>query len=338
MLSRRAEVGERWQHIKERAGPYWRILKETVTEFDKDNAPLLGAGIAFYALVSMAPLLILVLATLGLVLGDQVAEGRLTATLAEWLGSDAATAITRVVHAADTDPGGIWATLLSAILIFWGATRLIEQLRRSINHVWEVRMAPQGFKKSAALFTAKRFISLLLVFGLGGLLLFSLLVNTVLSALAGFFSEIVAVPTVALRLIDVAISAGLLSGTVGLMFRYLPDAKVRWDDVWPGAILVAAAFIVVKYVFGYYLAYAGFGSAYGAASSLVVVVLWVYVTAQILLFGAELTQVVARHRGHEIRPGKYALRLVETEADDDDAIPDGFVDEVIPTPQDEEPT
>jgi|HubBroStandDraft_3_1064219.scaffolds.fasta_scaffold16892_2 membrane protein len=281
----------------------WTFLRETVENFLADNAMTLGAALAYYTIFSLAPLLLVVIAIAGLVFGRQAVEGQIVNQISGLVGRQGGQAVqTMVANAAHTG-SGVFATVAAVVTTLVGASGVFVQLQSSLNQIWEVRPKPQGIKG----FMRARALSFGVLLGIGFLLLVSLVVSAGLAALGGYTHSLGPIAYVVLTVVNFFVSFAVITLLFALMFRILPDVEIAWRDVWAGAIGTALLFTVGKHLIGLYLGNSSIASVYGAAGSLVVVLVWIYYSTQILLLGAELTKVYAAHRGARIRPSANAV-------------------------------
>jgi membrane protein len=278
----------------------WRdlpgMLKAAFADWKDDNAPRLGAALAYYTIFSLAPLLLIAVAIAGLVFGREAAQGRVVEEIGGLLGETGARAIEEVVANARKPSEGVPAAIAGLVALLFGASGAFNELRRAMNTVWEVPEREGGGLKALV---KDRLLSFAMVVFIGFLLLVSLLASAALSAMGevmgGFMTEKLRL----LQAVNVVVSLGVVTVLFAMIFKFLPDARpaVAWKDVWIGAFMTAVLFTIGKYGIGLYLGRGTVGSAYGAAGSLLVILVWVYYAAQILFFGAELTQVYARRHG-----------------------------------------
>lgn len=285
---------------------WWALVTEAVNDWLAHAAMMHAAALAFYALLSLAPLVVLVLAVAGLVWGEQAAEGQLMDQTQEMMGEDGATVIQTVVQQAD-QPGvrGISA-IIGTVMIIVAATGVFAQLQTSLNTVWGVQ------RKSGALkgVLRTRLIAFGIVLLIGLLLLASMILSAVVSTVVTYADQIVpGMPGWVPYLADVLVSLLVITVLLAIIFRYLPDVDLAWKDVAVGAVIGAVLFVIGKILIGLYLGMAGVGSAYGAAGSLVVLLVWVYYSSLIVLLGAEFTQVYVRRMGGGVKPAPYAERV-----------------------------
>jgi membrane protein len=255
-----------------------------------DNAPRLGAALAFYSLFSLAPVVIVAVSVAGLVFEEKVAQGEIIRQFQGLMGAQGATAIETIMQSTNRPALGAFATTLGLLAIFAGASGAFNELQDALNTIWKVDRGTKAFWRVTG---RQRFFSLGLVIATGFLLLTSLVVTAVLSAAAGFVSNLFRISTSLLESMHFIFSFGVITVLFALIFKFIPDTKISWRDVRMGAALTSLLFTVGKVVIGFYLGHSAFTSAYGAAASLVVFLIWVFYSAQILLFGAELTHVYA---------------------------------------------
>lgn len=284
----------------------WEIVRDTFNEFIEDNAMQHAAALSYYAIFSLAPLLIIAVGVAGIIFGEAEAQKAMLAEIRNLAGPQAAETLTSVFEASGGKEGGIIATIIGGALLLFGATTVFGQLQASLNAIWNVEPKPgQGIMG----FVRTRFLSLGLVFGIGFLLLTSLVVSAVLSGLNSYLNTQFPGADVLWQVVNFVVSITVIALLFAVIFRYLPDAEITWRDVFIGALATSALFNVGKLGIGLYLGNSSAGSAYGAAGSLVVLLLWVYYSSLILFFGAEFTQVYARRFGSRIEPSPHAVRV-----------------------------
>src|ERR687886_1726795 len=282
------------------------LLKQTISEWLEDRASRLGAGLAYYTAVSLAPLLIILIAIAGFVLGRQAVEGRVVAQIQGLVGKTGAEAIQAMITSASQPKAGIIATVVSIATLLFGASGVFGALQDALNTIWEVTPKPG---RGMLGMIRDRFVSFTMLLGVGFLLLVALLLSAALAALGKFVGGLLPIPEAVLQAMNFVISFGVITLLFALIYKILPDAEIRWSDVWTGAAVTALLFTIGKFVLGLYLGKSSAGSAYGAAGSLIVVLLWVYYSAQILFFGAEFTQVYANTYGSRVVPSPNAVPL-----------------------------
>jgi len=276
----------------------WELIKGMASSWNRINAPRLGASLSFYTMLSMAPLLVLCIGLAGLVFGREAAEGQIAAQLRDMIGPEGGAAVQSLLKNAAQPASGIAATVLGLVTLLFGASGVFVELHDSLNVVWGA-----GSNSSSGLtgIIRYRFFSFAMVLGIGFLLLVSLLLSAAISAAEKYFGAWIPLPGAVLHLVNLAIS--ILSVTVlfGLIYKVVPDARVEWRDVWIGAGVTSLLFSAGKFLIGLYLGKASVGSAYGAAGSLVVFLVWVYYSAQIFFLGAEFTRAFAERHGSRAR-------------------------------------
>ena len=281
----------------------WNLLSVTYTKWTADHAQGLGAALAFYSIFSLAPLLLIVIAIAGLVFGQEAAQGQIIGQIQDLVGEESAKAIQSMIEEARKPAAGIIATVLAIVLLFLGATGVFAQLQEALNIIWRVEAKPeQGMWK----IFKDRFISLLAVLGTGFLLLVSLVISAGLSAIGTTLEHVLPVPGFLLQLINFLVSFAIVTFLFAMIYKLLPDRSIQWSDVWIGASITSLLFTIGKFVIGVYLGKSDVGIAYGAAGSLVVILIWVYYASQIFLFGAEFTAVYAHVRGSKLAPSPEA--------------------------------
>jgi membrane protein len=297
--------------MKKRAIVAWRLLKQTVSDWSSDNATRLAAAMAFYTLLSLAPLVMVAIAVAGLVFGEEAARGYVSSELAGVVGPQAGEGVETVVEHAKKPEAGVVGSIVGILVLLFGASGVFKELQASLNIIWEVEPKPgRGFVGVIR----DRFFSFTMVLGVAFLLLVSLVISTALSAVGGFMSDALPGGAVLWQILNFTISLAVITVLFALIFKVVPDVKITWRDVWPGALATALLFAVGKFALGLYLGRASVMSSYGAAGSLVVLVIWVYYATQILFLGAEFTQVYAKHRGAHIEPGPNAVPKQEDKA------------------------
>jgi membrane protein len=285
-------------------GDVWQVAKQTASDWVEDDASRLAASLAFYTLLSLAPLVIIAVSIAGLVLGTDAARGRIAAELSSVVGANAAAGIQAVVASARSQTSGTLGAIIGVITLFIGASGVFGELQFALNSIWEVR-ARRG--RGLLGEVRDRFFSFTMVLAVAFLLLVSLLLSAALSAVGHAFASALPGGELFWQAANFGFSLAMITGLFALIFKLVPDVLIRWSDVWEGAFVTALLFTIGKSLLGLYLGRASIGSSYGAAGSLVVLVVWVYYSAQILFLGAELTQVLARRRGHAIRPSSNAV-------------------------------
>lgn len=268
-------------------------MKQTVLNWLDHDGPRLGASLSLYTLLSLAPLVILSIALASLAFGHRAAETAVIDEVRSVMGADGARTIRTVIEHGSRPGAGSTASAIGLIIMLIGASSVFGELQSALNRIWDADAAlNSGFLS----LIKSRLVSFALVLGFGFLLLATLLFSAALASFGQFFTAHLSLPPVLLAIINALISFGGIFALLGLIFRYVPDVPLRWKDVWQGALATAALFTAGKATLGLYLGMAAVGSAYGAAGSLVVVIIWVYYFAMIFYFGAEFTRVRAGAR------------------------------------------
>ena len=284
-----------------------KILKGAFKGFGKDECGTRAAALAYYTIFALPPLLILLVTIAGKIWNPDQVQAALEGQFAGIVGPAGAEQIRQMMaHGRSSAGGGLVASIVGAVGLVLGATGAFLSLQDALNHAWEVMPDPkQGGVKN---FIVKRLLSLGMVLGLGFLLAVSLALTAGTSALAGAASG--GVPPTVLHLIDLALSLGVFAVLFAALFKFLPDAVVAWRDVLVGGLATALLFVIGKFAIGLYLGHSKPGDAFGAASALAVILVWVYYAGSIVLFGAEFTQVWATQRGQGTRPREGAVRVI----------------------------
>lgn len=282
----------------------WQVAKGALLQFMEHKAMQLGAALAFYAIFSLAPILIIVIAVAGIVWGQRAIEGEIVQQVGEVIGEDGAQMIQTIIRGASNVGEGVVGIILGGVAIILGATGVFVQLKGSLDVIWGVE--PRGGQPILTLLR-DRLMSFALVLVIGLLLLVSVVASSAVTAMAGYADEVLPMPGWLVKIAKHVVTLGVLTVLFAIMFKYLPDIKVRWKDVWVGALVTAVLFVVGETLVSLYLIYASPGSSNGAAGSLVIVLLWVYYSSLIFLLGAEVTAVYTRRVGHGVEPGPNAV-------------------------------
>jgi len=268
------------------------ILKQTVSDWQRDKAPRLGAALAFYSVLSIAPLLVIVLAIAGSVFGEDAARGEIVLQMEDMVGRQGAEAIEDLIAHSHQREEGRMAATLGTIILLVGASGVFVELQDSLNTIWKVQAKPgRGIWN----IVRERFLSFAMVLGTAFLLIISLVASAALAAVGKYTSSILQGYEGTIALMEMGISLVILTILFGLIFKIVPDVHIGWRDTLLGAIVTALLFTLGKYLLALYLGRSSIASSYGAAGSLVVLVVWIYYSAQILYFGAELTQAFTHH-------------------------------------------
>jgi membrane protein len=253
------------------------------------NAFVHAGSLAFYTLFSMAPVVIITVAMAGMLFGEEAARGEIVAQLEEFVGRAGAQTVQDAVSRSRPEVSGVGPTLMGVAALVVGSTTVFAQLQISLNSIWGVVASPR--RSGIVVFVTTRLLSLAVVLAIGFVLLVSLLLSVALRAVIAYMEYWLPLPGIVLTGAELLLSVVVITLLFGVIFKLLPDVQIAWRDVWPGAAVTAVLFIGGRYLIAFYLAYTAPASAYGAAGSLVIVLLWVYYSSLILLFGAAFTKV-----------------------------------------------
>lgn len=286
----------------------FNLLKQTFSEWLEDQAPQLGAALAYYTVFSLAPLILLLLAIVGFLFRNDPggAWKKMTEQMSYFLDNSALDVVANIAQTASHPNKGTMATIIGILLALFGASGVFGQLQNALNTIWGVKAKPGA---GMAGFIRSRFLSFAMVAGVCFLLLVSLVFESLLKGFSHYVQAMfpggIVIALVVYFIFDLAVVVLLFAS----IFKFLPDVKIQWRDVWIGALLTAILFAIGKWALGLYLGSGAAASAYGAASSLITLLLWIYYSSQILLFGAEFTQVYAARAGRALVPAEYAVRV-----------------------------
>ena len=269
------------------------ILKTTFTAWNKHEAPRLGAALAFYTILSLSPLIIFGVALAELIFSRSTAQGHILSQVQGMIGPVGGKAVESMLANSQKPAAGILGTIVGLLSLLFGASGVFAELRSALNLIWEVK--PEETSGIVGLLR-ERFFSFGMVLSIGFLLLVSLVLSTALAAVGKFFVGLLPIPSPVLTVFDFLISYIGVAVFFGLIFRFVPEAKVRWQNIWLGALVTAMFFTIGKTLIGLYLGKSSVGSTYGAAGSVIGVIVWVYYSAQIFFFGAEFTHAYAEHQ------------------------------------------
>jgi len=282
------------------------MFKAAFAEWSEDKASRLAAALSYYSAISLAPLLIVLLSIAGLVFGREAASGHIAGQVQGLVGQDRAQVIEDIIANANKPATGVVSGVVGTIILLLGAAGVFGALQDGLNTVWEVEPKPG---RGVVGILKDRFLSLTMVLGVGFLLLVSLVLSAALALLGKYFAGVLPLHPLVLEVMNFVLSFGVITLLFALMFKILPDVEIAWSDVWIGAAITALLFTIGKVLIGLYLGRSTIGTTYGAAGSLVVILIWIYYSAQILFFGAELTQVYTNKYGSKIRPSKDAVQV-----------------------------
>jgi membrane protein len=290
----------------------WFLLKTTATQWVNDKCPQLGAALAYFTVFSLAPLVLILMAFFGLFFGSEHARDKIIEQLQYMIDPSGIKVIKDIATSVAKPQSGILASALGIIVGLFGASGVFGQLQDALNTIWGVKAKPSA---SLWAFLRARFLSFAMVAGVCFLLLVSLTVESVLRGLSNYLQNLLPGGHILALILFLVLDVGVVIVLFAMIFRFLPDIKIGWRDVWIGASLTGGLFVVGKFILGLYLGSGAAGSAYGAASSLITLLLWIYYSAQILLFGAEFTQVYTHAYGSRVEPEDHAIRVKRLEVE-----------------------
>jgi membrane protein len=288
-----------------------KLVKLTYQGWKEDNGSRLSAALTYYTVFSLAPMLIIAIAVAGLIWQRQAVQNQVLNQVQGLIGSQGKTFISGLLDSASKPAQGIVATIVGLVTLIFGALGVFNELHNSLNTVWDVpEKKIVGIWNSIKEVIVNRFLSFTMVLGIGFMLLVSLVISTGITALGNWVGNLVPFQQLILQIFNLVISIVILTVFFALIYKVLPDAEIAWSDVWVGAFVTAILFSIGKLLIGLYLGSRAVGTTFGAAGSLVLLLLWVYYSAQILFFGAEFTQVYANTLGSRIVPEAQAAKTI----------------------------
>lgn len=292
----------------------WKVIVATFMGFISDNGLKLSASLAYYTIFSIAPLLVLILALISVFLRDPANREQLYVQIQHYMGLQASVQIKDVIknYAIHSKSGA--ALISGVVILLLGASSMFVEIQDSLNIIWRVKAKP---KKGWVKLLKNRFLSFSLIASLGFLLLVSLVINIIVTALSNRIQHFFPGIDVLIYIINLALTFIVISILFAIIFKVLPDVKIAWKDVRSGAFFTALLFMLGQYLIGLYIQYFANSSAYGAAGSVIVILTWIYYTSAILYIGAEFTQVYAEASGSRIEPAEYAVAIKQTEIEMD---------------------
>jgi membrane protein len=295
-------------------GNAFSLLKQTFNEWLQDKAPQLGAALAYYTVFSLAPLILVLLAIVGVIFRNDPAGAwdKITQQMSYFLDPSAVQVVQSIAQKASQPGKSTIATIIGVALALFGASGVFGQLQDALNTIWGVKAKPGG---GIWRFLRSRFLSFAMVGGICFLLLVSLILESLLKGFSHYVQSVLPGGLAIAMSVYLIFDFGVVVLLFALIFKLLPDVQIQWRDVWIGAVLTAIFFGIGKWLLGFYLGSGAAGSAYGPASSLITLLLWVYYSSQILLFGAEFTQVYADRAGRGVKPDEYAVRVEQKEVE-----------------------
>ncbi len=298
--------------MKDSFDKYWFLVKRTFNQWSEREPFNNAIIIAYYTIFSLPGLLIIIINVAGYFFSDDMIREKLTSQIGGVVGGNTATDVDKIITASSQNSGSTLASILAVATLLFGATGVFYQTQQILNKMWEVKPQP---KQKILKLVRDRVFSFGLILVIGFLLLVSLVLSAGLSALGDWIMENVSSSLfIVFKVLDFVLSVGIITLLFAAMYKFLPDAKIEWRDVWIGAFATAVLFVIAKFLLGIYFGNSDPASAYGAAGSIILIMLWVSYAAMILLFGAEFTQVYANRFGHKVIPTKGA---VSTRGEDD---------------------
>jgi len=287
----------------------WKILKASVEGFMEDKIPKLSGALAYYTVFSMAPLLLLIISLCGLFLGQEAVEGKVYAALSGFMGNDTAAQLQEIIRNASLSGKGTVAFTVGIVTLLIGATTVFAEIQDSINTIWRIKPKP---KKGWLKMLQNRFLSFSVIISLGFIMLVSLALSSVIDAFfEGLQAKFPDIAVIVFYIFNQIITLMVTTLIFGVVFKVLPDARIRWKDVMAGSVVTALLFMLGKFGISFYISQSDIGSTYGTAGSLVILLLWTYYSSIILYFGAEFTKAYALQYGAEIHPAEYAVTTRE---------------------------
>lgn len=301
----------------------WPLAKESINHWSDDYAPSMGAALAYYTIFSIAPLIVIAVAVAGFVFGAEAARGEIFAQLRGMIGDDGAAAVQGLVKSASETGKGTFAAIAGVVTLLIGATTVFGELQSDLDRIWDV---PKSTESGIRTLLRGRLLSFGMILGVGFLLLVSLVLSAGLAALARFWDSWFAGWEVVLQAVNFCVDFAIITGLFAMIYKLLPRCRIEWRDVWVGAMVTSLLFAIGKLLIGLYLGKSGVASGFGAAGSLVILLLWVYYSSQIFLLGAEFTKTYALRHGSRIgsvAPADVGIPTRGGAAEADDATRDG---------------
>ena len=296
--------------MKKHVVSFFRFNKQVFSEFIGDNVVKYSASLAYYTVLSLAPLLVIILTVTGFIFGKEVISGQLYFQLNKLVGQEAALQLQEIIKNVKLSGNNFFATAVSIIVLLVGSTGIFGEIQDSLNKIWGLKLKSKRVWWKVLL---DRVISFSLIISLGFVLIVSLLLNALAAAISGRIADFLpGLGDTLLFIIDTGISLTITTIVFGAIFKVLPDAKIKWRDVSIGAFITACLFLLGKYAIGYYLGQSNMGSVYGAAGSVIILMVWVYYSSAILYLGSVFTKVYATNFGGKIRPSEFSV-WVKTE-------------------------
>lgn len=291
---------------------FFRMLKQSAQSFSDDDAIKLSASLSYSTIFAIAPFLVIVIGLASTVFGKEAVQGRVYYQIKSLIGPDAAAQVQTIIANVELKDQGIWGTIIGSVLLIIAATGVFTEIQGSINYMWGIKAKP---KKGLVKLLVNRLISFSLVVSIGFILLVSLILNSLMDVFYDRLLRLFNDTSVDILYgVNIVIIFAIITLLFTVMFKILPDAKIRWKDSMAGAAFTAVLFIIGKFLIGFYIGNSKLGATYGTAASIVVILLWVYYTSIILYFGAEFTKIRSRELGTGIAPSEQAVYIIKTES------------------------
>lgn len=287
----------------------WELPRDAFSAWVEDFAPSMGAALAYYTIFSLAPMLVIVIGIAGFFFGEQVAQGEIFVQLNDMVGATAASAIEALLQSVSEPGKGIIAATVGVVTLMIGATAVFGELQSALDRIWKVPNARRGGIRDLLF---KRLLSFGMVLGLGFMLLVSLILSAALAAFSKWWGSVLDGWSMVLDLLNYGVTFLIITGLFAMIYKFMPSVKISWRDVWVGSLVTSVLFIVGKWAIGLYLSTTDMASGFGAAGSLVVLLAWIYYSAQIFLLGAEFTRVFAQQHGSQA--GLQAMAVAQATA------------------------
>jgi membrane protein len=286
-----------------------RLLKETVFEWYADRVPRLGAALAFYTLFSLAPLLVVIIAISALAFGRDIASTQLIQQIEAFIGPEGAQVIQATIENTSRPSSGIVATIIGLATMLFGTTIVFSELQDALNAIWKVAPKPRHSMATGLIWS--RLLAFSMVLGMSILLLLSIMANAMLKAILPIFGTMLPSQVNWLQTVNFGFALVIVILLFAMVYKVLPDVEIAWEDVLIGAVVTGVLFMIGKFLIELYLRYSTTALVYGAAGSLVILLMWIYYSAQIVYFGAEFTKVLAKYRGHRVVPTENAASMTQ---------------------------
>ena len=291
----------------------WKVTVLSFKGFIEDKIPKYSAALAYTTVFSFGPLLVVIIFLCSIFFGEEATQGKIYGQMVQFVGQDAALQLQTIIRNASLSNKGSLAAVIGIITLLFGATAVFAEIQDSVNTIWGLKAKP---KRGLWKILRNRFLSFSVVVSLGFLLLVSLAVSTIIEGLSDRLkSSFPDVAVVIFYILNLLISFLVITALFALMFKVLPDARTKWKDIWPGALASGILFMIGKFAISFYIGKSNVGSTYGAAGSLVILLLWVYYSAMILYLGAEFARAWSSHKGTAIHPNDYAVALKKVEVE-----------------------